>query len=122
MKKIDAIIKSFRLEAVKEALCGIGIEGLTVSTVWGFGRQMGRAEPSGGPAGAPSLMPKVRLEMVVRDDEVGPVLEVLARTANTGHLGDGKIFVAPILEAVRIRTSERGEAALRGAAPSPEGL
>ena len=110
MKKVEAIIKPFKLEEVKEALAKVGIQGLTVSEVKGFGRQKGHKELYRGAEYVVEFLPKVKLEIVVRDD----VLEVKAivETASTGRIGDGKIFVLPVEEAIRIRTGETGEATL----------
>ncbi|HEB90669.1 MAG TPA: P-II family nitrogen regulator [Deltaproteobacteria bacterium] len=108
MKKIEAIIKPFKLDEVKEALSGIGVEGLTVSEVKGFGRQKGHTELYRGAEYVVDFLPKIKLEIVVTADLVDKVIEAIVGAANTGKIGDGKIFVLPLEEAVRIRTGERG--------------
>jgi len=108
MKKIEAIIKPFKLDEVKEALSGIGVEGLTVSEVKGFGRQKGHTELYRGAEYVVDFLPKIKLEIVVTADLVDKVIEAIVSAANTGKIGDGKIFVLPLEEAVRIRTGERG--------------
>ena len=112
MKRIEAIIKPFKLDEVKEALSEVGIKGMTVTEVKGFGRTGGKKEVYRGSAYVVDFVPKVKLEIVVPDDLVHPVLEAIERTAKTGRIGDGKIFVLPVDEAVRIRTGERGEEAI----------
>ena len=112
MKKIEAIIKPFRLEEVKDALHETGIEGMTVSEVKGFGRQKGHTEIYRGSEYNVAFMPKVRLEIAVSDHEVEPTIEAIRATARTGQIGDGKIFVLPIERAMRIRTAETGDDAL----------
>lgn len=112
MKKIEAIIKPFKLEEVKEALHKEGIDGMTISEVKGFGRQRGHSELYRGAEYVVDFLPKVKLEIVVEDAKVASVADTIAQGANTGRIGDGKIFVLPVEEAVRIRTGERGEAAL----------
>jgi nitrogen regulatory protein P-II 1 len=112
MKKVEAIIKPFKLDAVKEGLMEIGIKGLTVSEVKGYGRQKGHTEIYRGAEYVVDFLPKVKIEVVVEDDMVEPVIEKIIETAKTGKIGDGKIFVIPIEEAVRIRTSERGTDAI----------
>lgn len=112
MKKVEAIIKPFKLDDVKEALGAIGIEGLTVTEVKGFGRQKGHTELYRGAEYVVDFLPKIKLEIVVADDVVDRVIEAIVTSANTGKIGDGKIFVLPLEEAVRIRTGERGEAAV----------
>ena len=112
MKKIDAIIQPFKLDEVKAALTGIGIEGMTISEVHGHGRQKGHREAYRGKEYQVDMLPKVKLEMVVPSDRSEEVIQVLARAAQTGKIGDGKIFVSEISEAVRIRNGDRGEAAL----------
>jgi nitrogen regulatory protein P-II 1 len=109
MKKIEAIIKPFKLENVKEALSGNGIKGLTVTEVKGFGRQKGHKELYRGAEYEIEFLPKVKLEIVVPDSEVETVVDAIVASARTGRLGDGKVFVIPIEEVVRIRTGERGE-------------
>ncbi len=112
MKKIEAIIKPFKLDEVKEALASVGVEGLTVSEVKGFGRQKGHTELYRGAEYVVDFLPKVKLEIAVDDSRVAPVVEAILNAARTGKIGDGKIFVVPIDEAVRIRTGERGHDAL----------
>jgi nitrogen regulatory protein P-II 1 len=108
MKKIEAIIKPFKLDEVKEALSRVGVDGLTVSEVKGFGRQKGHTELYRGAEYVVDFLPKVKLEIVVTADVVDKVVEAIVAAANTGKIGDGKIFVLPLEEAVRIRTGERG--------------
>jgi nitrogen regulatory protein P-II 1 len=112
MKKIEAIIKPFKLDDVKEALSQVGVEGLTVTEVKGFGRQKGHTELYRGAEYVVDFLPKIKLEIVVRDEIVERVIDAIATAANTGKIGDGKIFVLPLEEAVRIRTGERGPAAV----------
>lgn len=112
MKKIEAIIKPYRLDDVKAALTGVGLPGMTVSEVRGFGRQKGHSELYRGAEYTVDFIPKVKVEMVVADDRVGVALEAIRKAAWTGSIGDGKIFVSDVEEAVRIRTGERGEAAV----------
>lgn len=112
MKKIEAIIKPFKLDDVKEALNGIGIQGMTVSEVKGFGRQKGHKEIYRGAEYVIDFVPKVRIDIVVDDNIVEKVIEVIQTTANSGNIGDGKIFVIPVEQAVRIRTGECGNEAL----------
>lgn len=112
MKKIEAIIKPFKLDEVKDALGQLGIQGMTVSEVKGFGRTGGKKEVYRGSAYVVDFVPKVKVEVVVSDGQVGQVIETILKAAKTGRIGDGKIFVVPIEEAVRIRTDERGEAAV----------
>jgi nitrogen regulatory protein P-II 1 len=112
MKKIEAIIKPFKLDEVKDALGQLGIQGMTVSEVKGFGRTGGKKEVYRGSAYVVDFVPKVKIEVVVSDGQVGQVIETILKAAKTGRIGDGKIFVVPIEEAVRIRTDERGEAAV----------
>ena len=112
MKKIEAIIKPFKLEEVKEALASIGIQGLTVSEVKGFGRQKGHKELYRGAEYVVEFLPKVKLEIVVTDDKLHQVVETIVKAASTGRIGDGKIFVLNVEEAVRIRTGESGEIVL----------
>lgn len=108
MKKIEAIIKPFKLEEVKDALSEAGIEGMTVSEVKGFGRQKGHTEIYRGSEYTVDFLPKIRLEIVVADDSVGAATEAIGTAAKTGKIGDGKIFVSAIEEAIRIRTGETG--------------
>jgi len=112
MKKIEAVIKPFKLDEVKEALSSIGIQGLTVSEVKGFGRQKGHTELYRGAEYVVDFLPKVKLEIIVADDSATQVVETIERAARTGRIGDGKIFVMPMEEVVRIRTGERGANAL----------
>ena len=112
MKLIKAIIKPFKLEEVKEALSAIGIEGMTVTEVKGFGRQKGHTEIYRGSEYTVDFLPKVQLEIAVADDIVQKAAEAIVRTAKTGKIGDGKVFVLPIDEAIRIRTDERGDGAV----------
>ena len=112
MKMIKAVIKPFKLDEVRDALTKIGIEGMTVSEVRGFGRQKGHTELYRGAEYVVDLLPKIELEVVVADGRAELVVETIRKAANTGRIGDGKIFVSPVLEAVRIRTGERGEDAL----------
>lgn len=108
MKKIEAIIKPFKLDEVKEALHEIGIQGLTVTEVKGFGRQKGHTELYRGAEYVVDFLPKIKLEVVVGDDMTDKVVDALVSAANTGRIGDGKIFVLPLEETIRIRTGERG--------------
>jgi nitrogen regulatory protein P-II 1 len=112
MKKVEAIIKPFKLDEVKEALSGIGVQGITVSEVKGFGRQKGHTELYRGAEYVVDFLPKVKLEIIVKDDVVSQVVEAISKSAKTGRIGDGKIFVIPIEEVVRIRTGERGADAI----------
>lgn len=112
MKKIEAIIKPFKLTEVKDALHEIGIQGMTVSEVKGFGRQKGHTEIYRGSEYTVDFLPKVKIEIVVADGQVKPAIEVITKSARTGKIGDGKIFVLPIETSLRIRTSEEGEGAL----------
>ena len=112
MKKIEAIIKPFKMEDVKEALAEIGIEGMTVTEVKGFGRQKGHTEIYRGSEYTVDFLPKVKFEVVVSDDMAPKAVEAISASAKTGKIGDGKIFVLPIENAIRIRTEETGEAAI----------
>lgn len=112
MKLIIAIIKPFKIEEVKEALAEVGVEGMTVSEVKGFGRQKGHTEIYRGSEYTVDFLPKSKIEIVVGDEMVPTVVEAIARSARTGKIGDGKIFVVPLDGAVRIRTDERGESAV----------
>jgi len=112
VKKVEAIIKPFKLEEVKEALAGVGIQGLTVTEVKGFGRQKGHKELYRGAEYVVEFLPKVKLEIVVSDDKCEPVVDAIVKAASTGRIGDGKIFVCPVEETVRIRTGESGETAI----------
>ncbi|MBI5166769.1 MAG: P-II family nitrogen regulator [candidate division NC10 bacterium] len=118
MKKVEAIIKPLKLDEVRDALAALGIEGLTVSEVRGFGRQKGHSELYRGAEYVVGFMPKVRIEVIVEDEHLERVLETIVRVARTGRMGDGKIFVQPVEEAVRIRTGERGQGAIKGATTS----
>ncbi|AKC83027.1 nitrogen regulatory protein P-II 1 [Verrucomicrobia bacterium IMCC26134] len=112
MKLIIAIIKPFKLEEVKEALAGIGVEGMTVTEVKGFGRQKGHTEIYRGSEYTVDFLPKVKLEIVVTDDLVTKTVDTIVKAAKTGKIGDGKVFVIALEEAVRIRTEESGDAAV----------
>ena len=112
MKKVEAIIKPFKLDEVKDALGEIGIQGMTVSEVKWFGRTGGKKEVYRGSAYVVDFVPKVKIELVVSDGQVNQVIESIEKTAKTGRIGDGKIFVVAIEEAIRIRTGERGEDAV----------
>jgi len=112
MKKVEAVIKPFKLDEVKEALSGVGVQGITVSEVKGFGRQRGHTELYRGAEYVVDFLPKVKVEVIVKDDQVDQVVEVITNAARTGRIGDGKIFVTTVDEVVRIRTGETGEAAL----------
>ena len=112
MKKLEAIIKPFKLDAVKEALAGLGIAGMTVSEVRGFGRQKGHKEIYRGSEYTIDFVPKVKIELVVDDALVRQAAEAICTAARTGQIGDGKVFIMPVEEALRIRTGEQGEAAL----------
>ena len=112
MKKIEAIIKPFKLDEVREALAEVGVNGLTVTEVKGFGRQKGHTELYRGAEYVVDFLPKIRIEMVVADSLVDSVIEALLKSARTGKIGDGKIFVMPVEQAIRIRTSEQGDEAL----------
>jgi nitrogen regulatory protein P-II 1 len=112
MRKVEAIIKPFKLDEVKEALNEIGIQGITVSEVKGFGRQKGHTELYRGAEYVVDFIPKIKMEIIVADEQVAQVVDTIADAAKTGRIGDGKIFVSPIDEIVRIRTGERGEDAI----------
>ncbi|MGI4748472.1 MAG: P-II family nitrogen regulator [Janthinobacterium lividum] len=112
MKLVTAVIKPFKLDDVREALTPLGVQGLTVSEVKGFGRQKGQTEIYRGAEYHVSFLPKVKIEVAVSDDMVDQVVEAILQSAHTGKIGDGKIFVSEILRAVRIRTRETGEDAL----------
>lgn len=112
MKKIEAIIKPFKLDEVREALAAIGVTGLTVTEVKGFGRQKGHTELYRGAEYVVDFLPKVKIELVVADDLADQAIEAILSAARTGKIGDGKIFVSSIEQAVRIRTGETGEAAV----------
>jgi len=112
MRKIEAIIKPFKLDEVKEALHGIGIQGMTVTEVKGFGRQKGHTELYRGAEYVVDFLPKIKIEIAVGDDLVNKVVDAIVQAANTGRIGDGKIFVTSMEEVIRIRTGERGPDAL----------
>ncbi|PRY99027.1 nitrogen regulatory protein P-II family [Jezberella montanilacus] len=112
MKQVTAIIKPFKLDEVREALAEVGVNGLTVTEVKGFGRQKGHTELYRGAEYVVDFLPKIRIEMVVADTMVDSVIEALLKSARTGKIGDGKIFVMPVEQAIRIRTSEQGDEAL----------
>ena len=112
MKKIEAIIKPFKLEDVKEALSGLGVEGMTVSEVKGFGRQKGHTEIYRGSEYTVDFLPKLKIEVVLADAHAGAAVDAIAKAAKTGKIGDGKVFVSAIENAVRIRTEETGEQAI----------
>ena len=113
MKKVEAIIKPFKLEEVKEALAKVGVQGLTVTEVKGFGRQKGHKELYRGAEYVVEFLPKVKLEVVAADDQVEAVVKAILESASTGRIGDGKIFVAPVENAIRIRTGETGDVVLK---------
>lgn len=112
MKQVTAIIKPFKLDEVREALAEVGVNGLTVTEVKGFGRQKGHTELYRGAEYVVDFLPKIRVEMVVGDEAVDRVIEAIVRAARTGKIGDGKIFVTAVEQAIRIRTGESGDAAL----------
>ena len=112
MKLITAIIKPFKLDEVREALSGIGVQGITVTEVKGFGRQKGHTELYRGAEYVVDFLPKVKVEVVVKDDDVERCIECIVKAAKTGKIGDGKIFVTPVEQVVRIRTGETGQDAL----------
>jgi nitrogen regulatory protein PII len=116
MKKVEAIIKPFKLEDIKSALSEVGIQGMTVTEVRGFGRQKGHTEIYRGSEYTVDFVPKVKLEIVIDDEQLEQVVNTIAKTANTGKIGDGKIFVSPVEQAVRIRTGETGNEAVRTSA------
>ena len=112
MKKIEAIIKPFKLEEVKDALGEVGIEGMTVSEVKGFGRQKGHTEIYRGSEYTVDFLPKIKIELVVTDQQLTKAVDVISKAAKTGKIGDGKIFVSSVEQAVRIRTEEKGDSAV----------
>ncbi|HYG22372.1 MAG TPA: P-II family nitrogen regulator [Verrucomicrobiae bacterium] len=112
MKKIEAIIKPFKLEEVKDALADVGIEGMTVTEVKGFGRQKGHTEIYRGSEYTVDFLPKIKVEIVVADSAAASVTAAIVKAAKTGKIGDGKVFVSAVEDAVRIRTDEKGEAAV----------
>ncbi len=112
MKKIEAIVKPFKVDDVKEALSEIGIQGLTITEVKGFGRQRGHTESYRGAEYIVDFLPKMKIEVIVSDEIAGRVIEAVLAAARTGRIGDGKIFVTNVEETIRIRTGERGEGAI----------
>jgi nitrogen regulatory protein PII len=112
MKKIEAIIKPFKLEDVKEALSGLGVEGMTVSEVKGFGRQKGHTEIYRGSEYTVDFLPKIKIEVVLADSQATAAVDAIVKAAKTGKIGDGKVFVSSIENAIRIRTEETGEQAV----------
>ena len=112
MKKIEAVIKPFKLEEVKDALAEVGIEGMTVAEVKGFGRQKGHTELYRGAEYVVDFLPKIKIEIILADSQVEDVVSGIVKAAQTGRIGDGKIFITNLEEAVRIRTGERGEDAI----------
>ena len=112
MKKIEAYIRVNKLDEVKAALEEAGVLGMSCEQVRGYGRQLGRTDKYRGSTYAVNLLPKMKLEIVLRDEDVEEALEIIAKTCQTGEIGDGKVFVSEILDAIRIRTGERGEAAI----------
>ncbi len=112
MKKVEAVIKPFKLDEVKEALSGVGIQGLTVTEVKGFGRQKGHTELYRGAEYVVDFLPKIKLEIAISDEDVDKAIDAIREAANTGRIGDGKIFVTSLEEVIRIRTGERGAEAV----------
>jgi len=112
MKKIEAVIKPFKLDEVKEALQELGVQGMTVLEAKGYGRQKGHTELYRGAEYVVDFLPKIKIEVVVSDDQAGPAIEAIQAAARTGRIGDGKIFISDISEVVRIRTGETGAAAI----------
>src|SRR5512139_1644996 len=112
MRKVEAIIKPFKLEEVKDALSEVGIEGMTVMEVKGFGRQKGHTEIYRGSEYTVDFLPKIKIELVISDEKLEEAVAAIVRSARTGKIGDGKVFVSDIVEAVRIRTEEKGAAAV----------
>ena len=112
MKKIEAVIKPFKLDDVKEALHEIGLQGMTVLDARGFGRQKGHTELYRGAEYVVDFLPKVKIELVVKDDQVDVAVEAIAKAAHSGRIGDGKIFITPVEDAIRIRTGEKGKDAV----------
>jgi nitrogen regulatory protein P-II 1 len=112
MKKVEAIVKPFKLDDVKDALSELEISGMTVSEVKGYGRQQGHSELYRGAEYIVDFLPKIKIDIIVKDDEVKAVIEAITKAARTGKIGDGKIFVSPIEEVIRIRTEESGEEAV----------
>ena len=112
MKKVEAIIKPFKLDEVKEALAGLGVEGMTVSEVKGFGRQKGHTEIYRGSEYTVDFLPKIKVEVVLADSQIADAVQAIVKAAKTGKIGDGKVFVSSIENAIRIRTEETGEQAV----------
>ncbi len=112
MKKIEAVIKPFKLDEVREALSDIGVTGMTVTEVKGFGRQKGHTELYRGAEYVVDFLPKIKLELILADDQVESAIEAIIKAAHTGKIGDGKIFVSPVEQVIRIRTGESNEAAI----------
>jgi nitrogen regulatory protein P-II 1 len=112
LKKIEAIVKPFKLDEVKDALNDLGVKGMTISEVKGFGRQKGHTEIYRGAEYVIDFLPKIKIEVVVGQEMVGKVIEAIQTTARTGKIGDGKIFILPVEEVIRIRTGERGPEAI----------
>src|SRR5207244_3035423 len=112
MKKIEAIVKPFKMEDVKQALAEVGVEGMTVSEVKGFGRQKGHTEIYRGSEYTVDFLPKVKFEVIITEDRVQKAVDAIVAAAKTGKIGDGKVFIMPIEDAIRIRTEERGESAI----------
>jgi nitrogen regulatory protein PII len=112
MKKVEAIIKPFRLEEVKDALSGIGIEGMTVLEVKGFGRQKGHTEIYRGSEYTVDFLPKIKIEIVLPDDQTDSAVKAIIKAAKTGKIGDGKVFISSVEQAIRIRTDETGDEAI----------
>ncbi|MGH7016733.1 MAG: P-II family nitrogen regulator [Caulobacteraceae bacterium] len=112
MKKIEAVIKPFKLDEVKEAVQELGVQGMTVLEAKGYGRQKGHTELYRGAEYVVDFLPKIKIEVVVTDDQLASVLEAICRSAQTGRIGDGKIFVSDVAEVIRIRTGERGAEAI----------
>ena len=112
MKQIEAIIKPFKLDEVKEALTKVGIQGMTITEVKGFGRQKGHTELYRGAEYSVDFLPKVKIQILVPDDKASQVVETVVKTARTGKIGDGKIFITPVEEVIRIRTGEKGADAI----------
>ena len=112
MKKIEAIIKPFKLDDVREALSDIGVTGMTISEVKGFGRQKGHTELYRGAEYVVDFLPKVKIEIVLADEQVDACIETIIKAAHTGRIGDGKVFISPVERVVRIRTGEEGESAV----------
>ena len=112
MKKVEAIIKPFKLDEVKDELNEIGVKGMTVTEIKGFGRQKGHTELYRGAEYIVDFLPKIKMELLINDDQLDEVIDTISKTAQTGRIGDGKIFVTNIEETIRIRTGERGEEAV----------